>query len=205
LLSVQLDVPERATVPGDGSAQRLFVASHKLKAAFGLRSAPRQQPFVFRVAELKNQAPFPLLAGELAAFRGSSLVARYPLKRVAEGAVFHLTFGIDDALRVKRVVIDELKRDAGLFNTKKRFSYAYRFELGNWGKGSVEVEVWESLPVSEVDDVAVTVTERTTPGYQLGAADGIAKWKVKLGPGEQKNVELAYKVDVPGSYDTGGL
>jgi uncharacterized protein (TIGR02231 family) len=204
-LSVQLEVPERATVLGDGSAQRLFVASHKLKAQFGLRTAPRLQPFVFRVAELKNQAPFPLLPGDLAAFRGSSLVARYGLKRVAEGAVFHLTFGIDDALRVKRVVLEEIKRDAGLFNTKKRFSYGYRFELGNWSKGPVELELWESLPVSEVDDVAVTMGEKTTTGYQLNSADGIAKWKVKLGAGEQKNVELAYKVDVPGSYDIGGL
>jgi uncharacterized protein (TIGR02231 family) len=204
-LSVQLDVPERATVLGDGTAQRLFVAKHKLKATFGLRTAPRLQPFVFRVAELKNQAPFPLLPGELSAFRGTSLIARYPLKRVAEGAVFHLTFGIDDGLRVKRVVLEELKRDAGLFNTKKRFSYGYRFELANYGKAAADVELWESLPVSEVDDVAVTVTEKTTAGYQLNAADGVAKWKVSLKPSEKRNVELAYKVDVPGSYETGGL
>jgi uncharacterized protein (TIGR02231 family) len=203
-LSVQLEVPDRATVPGDASAQRLFVAKHRMKAAFGLRTAPRAQPFVFRVAELKNQAPFPLLAGELSVFRSTGLIARYPLERVAEGAVFHLTFGIDDNLRIKRVVLEELKRDAGLFNTKKRFSYGYRFELANYGKATADVELWESLPVSELDDVAVTVTEKTTPGYAMNASDGIAKWKVKLGPSEKKNVELAYKVDVPSSYDTGG-
>lgn len=205
-LSVQLEVPQRATVSGDGTEQRLFVARHKLKAAFGFRTAPRAQPFVFRVAELTNQAPFPLLPGVLSAFRSTGLIARYSLPRVAEGAVFRLTFGVEDTLRIKRVVVEEVKRDAGLFNTKKRFSYAYRYELANWGKGPIELELWEGLPVSELDDVAVLVTpEKTTAGYKLDAADGIAKWKVKLAEREQKNVELAYKVEVPGSYDLGDL
>src|SRR6185436_11292606 len=47
-LSVQLEVPQRATVPGDDSEQRLFVAKHRLKASFGFRTAPRAQPAVFR-------------------------------------------------------------------------------------------------------------------------------------------------------------
>jgi hypothetical protein len=33
----------------------------------------------------------------------------------------------------------------------------------------------------------------------------VATWKVKLKPAEQRNVELAYRVEVPSSYDTGGL
>lgn len=205
-LSVQLEVPQRSTVPGDGSEQRLFVARHKLKASFAYRTAPRLQPYVFRVAELVNTAPFPLLEGALSAFRSTGLIARYRLERVPEGAVFKLTFGIEDSMRVKRVVLEEVKRDAGLFNTKKRFSYAYRFELQNFGKGPAELELWEGLPVSEVDDVAVVVAnEKTTSGYKLDPNDGIAKWKVKLAQAEQKNVELMYKVEVPNDYDMGGL
>jgi len=60
------------------------------------------------------------------------------------------------------------------------------------------------LPVSELDDVTVSVaTEKTTAGYKLDASDGIAKWRVKLSEREQKNVELTYKVEVPNSYDLG--
>lgn len=205
-LSVQLEVPQRATVAGDGTEQRLFVAKHRLKATFSYRTAPRLQPYVFRVAELVNTAPFPLLDGSVSAFRSTGLIARYHLERVAEGAVFKLTFGVEDTMRVKRVVLEEVKRDAGLFNTRKRFSYAYRFELQNFGKAAAEIELWEGLPVSEVEDVAVVVaTDKTTGGYKLDANDGIAKWKVKLAQAEQKNVELMYKVEVPNSYDMGGL
>lgn len=204
-LSVQLEVPEKAKVPGDGSPVRLFVGKTRMKASFELRAMPRLYPVAFRVAELTNQAPWPLLPGRVDAFRATGLVGRYQLERVAQGAAFTLTFGLEDSVRLKRTTMEELKRDAGLFNDKKRFTYAYRFEVANYGKAPVEVALSESLPVSELDDIVVAVTEKTTAGYALGKDDGIAKWKVPLRPGEKKNVDLAYKVEVPSSYDTGGL
>ncbi|MEW5739708.1 MAG: mucoidy inhibitor MuiA family protein [Myxococcota bacterium] len=204
-LSVQLALPEKAKVPGDGSPVRLFVGKTKMKATFELRAMPRLHPVAFRVAELTNQAPWPLLPGRVDAFRATGLVGRYRLDRVAQGAAFTLTFGLEDSVRVKRVTLEELKRDAGLFNNKKRFTYAYRFEVANYGKAPVEVSLAESVPVSELEDISVAVTEKTTPGYALGKDDGIAKWKVPLRPGERKNVELSFKVEVPSSYETGGL
>lgn len=202
-LSVQLQVPDRGTVLGDGTPVRLFVAKTRLKAAFSLRAVPRLQAYVFRVADVTNQAPFPLLPGLLDAYRATGFIARYPIDRVAEGGALTLTFGAEDTVRLKRVAVEELKRDVGLFNGKKRFSYAYRFELANYGKAAADVEVAEALPVSELDDVTVTVEPKTTAGYKMDPTDGIAKWKVGLKPGEKKNVELVYKVDVPNSYDTG--
>ncbi len=202
-LSVQLTVPDRSSVPGEGTAVRVFVAKTKLKAAFTLRTVPRMRPFVFRVADVVNQAPFPLLPGSLDAYRSTGFVSRYELERVPEGGALTLTFGSEDTARVKHVVVEELKRDVGLFDGKKRFSYSYRFELANYGAAAITVEVADGLPVSELDDVGVAIDPKTTGGYQLDAASGIAKWKVALRPGEKRNLELVYKVDVPNSYETG--
>ena len=69
----------------------------------------------------------------------------------------------------------------------------------------MELEVADHLPVSELDDVKVELESQTTPGYQLDAPDGIATWKLKLAPAEKKKLELAFHVDVPSSYDSGGL
>lgn len=204
-LSVQLQVPEKAKVPGDHAPVRLFVGKSKLKAAFELRAMPKVLPVAFRVAELTNQGGWPLLAGRVDAFRSTGLVGRYELERVPQGGAFTLTFGVEDAVRVKRSVVDELKRDTGLFNGNKRFSYAYTFELANYGKTPTEVTLAEHVPVSEMSDILVAVGEKTTPGYKLDPKDGIAKWKVPLKPGEKKKLELNFRVDVPNSYDTGGL
>ncbi len=204
-LSVQLEVPEPGDVPGDGSPVRLFVSRQKMKAAFALRAIPKLAPFVFRVADLTNQAPFPLLPGSLDAFRANGFIARYPLARVPQGGLFHLTFGVEESVRVKRIVVEEVKRDTGLFGGNRRFRFDYRFDLANYGGRAADVELAEHVPVSELDDVKVEFDAETSKGYQLNAADGIATWKVKLAAAEKKKLELAFHVDVPSAYDSGGL
>jgi uncharacterized protein (TIGR02231 family) len=204
-LSVQLRVPEKSKVPGDNAPVRLFVGKTQMKAKFELRTMPKVMPVAFRVAELTNQAAWPLLAGRVDAFRSTGLVGRYPLERVPQGGAFTLTFGVEEAVRVKRTIMEELKRDTGLFNGNKRFTYAYAFEVANYGKTAIDVTLAEHLPVSEMNDILVAVGEKTTGGYQLDPKDGIAKWKVSLKAGEKKKVDFAFRVDVPQTYDTGGL
>ncbi|WNG50752.1 mucoidy inhibitor MuiA family protein [Archangium minus] len=205
-LSVQLLVPELAQVPGDGSAVRLRVARTKLKSSFVWRTVPKLHPVVFRVARLVNGAPFPLLPGPVDMFRASGFIGRQSLEQVPQGGAFQLTFGIEESLRVERVVVQEIARDEGLFGGRRRFHYAYRFNLGNYRARPETVEVAEHIPVSELDDVKVELdNEKTTGGYALEAMDGIATWKLTLAPSEQRSVDLSFHVDVPSSYDMGGL
>ncbi|MBI3073860.1 MAG: mucoidy inhibitor MuiA family protein [Deltaproteobacteria bacterium] len=205
-LSVQLTVPERADIAGNGTPARLFVARTKMKARFALRSIPKLMPFVFRVADLSNAAPFPLLAGPIDAFRHGALMARYQLPRVPQGGRFHLTFGLEESIRMKRVTVEELRRDEGLFKSNRRFRYVYRFDVASFSKSEAEVELSEHIPVSELDDVKVGIdTEVTTAGYEHRADDGIVTWRLKMGAGEKRSVTLAFIVDVPSSFDSGRL
>jgi uncharacterized protein (TIGR02231 family) len=199
-LSVQLTVPAPAEVPGDGSEVRLRVAHTRLPASFVWRAVPKQYPVVFRVARLTNSAPFPLLQGAVDLFRHTGFIGRQPLERVAQGAPFELTFGIEESLRAERQVVEEVQRAEGLFGGKRRFRYSYRFEVANYRKSPEELEV------AELDDVKVELdTKKTTAGYMLNAVDGSATWKLKLAPAEKRSVDLTFYVDVPSSYDSGGI
>ncbi|MBF5043759.1 mucoidy inhibitor MuiA family protein [Aggregicoccus sp. 17bor-14] len=204
-LSVQLQVPDAADVPGDGTAVRLQVARTRLRATFHFRAVPKLLPAVFRVARLTNAAPFPLLPGSVELFRPSGFLGRQTLERVAQGAPFELTFGQDEGLRVERAVVDEVRRTQGLFGGRYRFRYAYRFTLANHHAGAEDVELAEHLPVSELDDVSVRLEDTTSAGYQLDTGDGIATWRVRLAPGERRTLELAFHVDVPTEYELGDL
>ncbi len=205
-ISVQLEVPGASDVKGDGTSVRLFVARTRMPARFAWRTAPSLSPFVFRVAEVTNTAAFPLLPGSLDAFRRHGFIGRHALERVAQGGAFELTFGLEDSLKVKRIPLEEVKRETGLFNQKQRFRYVYRIEVVNHGRTPEELEIVERIPVSELEDVIVEVEkEKTTSGYELKGPDGLVVWKVKLKPAEERKLELAFHVDVPGSYETGGL
>lgn len=204
-LSVQLTAPEPADVPANGKPVRLLVGSQRLPARFAYRAVPKLMPFVFRVADATNSGAFPLLPGLLDAFGKSGFIARYPIERVPQGAPLHLTFGIDEALRVKRTVVEEIKRDTGLFGSSARFRYDYAFEVANYKGAPEELELSEHIPVSELDDVKVELEPKTSPGFEHRAQDGVLVWKVKLAPSETRKLELAFHVDVPSSYDNGGL
>jgi uncharacterized protein (TIGR02231 family) len=204
-LSVQLEVKEVARVPTDGTGVRLFVGMAKFPAEYSIRIQPKLYPLAFRVADVTNAGAWPLLSGPVEVFRATGLVGRYELDRVAVGAAFTLTLGLEDSIRVKRTVVEEVKKEAGLFNAKQRFSYAYRFELTNYGKQGAELEVADHLPVAEVDDIDVSIAETTTPGYELNKATGVAKWKVALKAQERKTLTFAFRVNIPTSYETQGL
>lgn len=204
-LSVQLAVREPADVPGDGTATNVDVASTRLKAAFAWKVMPSQLPFVLRVADLVNAAPFPLLAGPVSLFRKGSFAGRTELARVAQGARFQLAFGLEENVKVKRLVLEELTKDTGLFSKGRRFKFAYAFEVTSYLGGAATIEVSDHVPVSELDDVQVSLGEKTTPGFTFDKEGGIVTWQAKVGPGEKQRLELHFAVDVPASYDSAGL
>ena len=204
-LSVQLSAPEPSDVPGDGTPSRVFVARTKLPAKFALRTAPKLAPFVFRVADVTNNAPFPLLAGPIDAFRNAGFLGRTSLERVAVGAPFHVTFGIDESVKVKRTVLQEIQRQTGIFGGNQRFSFSYQFEVANYQSSGRKIELAEHVPVSELDDVKVELDPKTTTGFDLQRDDGIVTWTLNLSPGTTRKIDLAFHVDVPSSYDTSGL
>ncbi|WP_223645771.1 mucoidy inhibitor MuiA family protein [Corallococcus sp. EGB] len=204
-LSVQWEAQEATRVPGDGTAVRVRIGRHRLKADFSWRTAPKLLPVVFRVARLNNTTPFPLLAGPVGIFRDTGYLGHQQLERVARGAPFELAFGVEEGLRVKRTVVAEVQRPKGLFGGKQRFRYVYRFELANLRSQPELVELSEHIPVSELDDVQVELEPESTAGYTLAEDDGIATWKVALPSGGKRTVDLAFHVDAPSSYDTGRL
>ncbi len=204
-LSVQLAVPDPADISGDDRPARLFVGKTRMPARFALKAAPKMMPFAFRVADLVNRAPYPLLAGPLDAFRKGGLIARYPIERVAEGQLMHLTFGIEESVRAQRYVVSEAQRDVGLLGSTRRFKFVYKFELANFLDHDQELELSDHVPVSELDDLKIWVDNDTTQGYERRDDDGIVTWHVKLKPGEKRRVDFLFHIDVPSKYDSGQL
>lgn len=199
-LSVQFIAPEPGEVRGDGTPTRVLIARRILPAQVRYRTVPKLLPYVFRVAEVSNIAGYPLLPGPLDAYRRQQFMARYDIERVAAGERFPLSFGLEEGLKVRRQVIEEMEVDRGVLGRARRHRFAYRLEVQSFLGRAEEVELSEHVPVSEIDDVKVALDPRTSGGYELKAADGIVTWRVSLRAGEQRNLELRYAVDVPASY-----
>jgi uncharacterized protein (TIGR02231 family) len=200
-VSVQMTLPEPADVAGDGTPARLLVARTRMNATVRYRTAPKFMPFVFRVAELTNSAPFPLLSGPVDAFRRGHFLGRYGTERIATGDRFTLTFGVEESMKVKRKVVAEVQRVEGLFGGKRHHRYEYKLEVANYLGTAQELELTEQVPVSELDDVQVVIDPRTTAGYGQRRDDGLLTWTLKLAPGQKRDLNLVFRIEAPSSYD----
>jgi len=200
-LATDLLVPGTARIPSDGTAVRVLVARTRHAARLHLRTTPRLAPAAFRIAEVVNDTPFPLLPGRLEIFREATFVGAQDLPdEIPVGARLVVSFGVEDRVRVSRIVLREVERSAGLFGGARHHLFAYRFLLANHLGSPEEIELLDHLPVSELDDVKVVVEPASSPGYRLEPRDGRVTWRVSLRPNQEKTVDLAFRVEVPSAY-----
>jgi uncharacterized protein (TIGR02231 family) len=104
-------------------------------------------------------------------------------------------------VRARRVIVEEVQRAAGLLGGSRHHRFAYRLQLHSLLPRPEAIELRDQLPVSELDDVKVVLDPRTTAGYALEPGDGILRWQVRLAPGQTRNVDLAFRVEAPSSYE----
>lgn len=204
-LSVQLKVQGAVDFAGDGRPTRVSVETLKLPASFRLLAIPKLLPHFFRSAEAQNLARYPLIPGRVDLFSGGGFIGSSRLPLVARGDKIKLAFGIDEQVKVRRVVVEELKKDPSFLGSTRRLTYAYRVELASSAARATEVSVQEQIPVSQIDDVKVLIDPKTTPGFEHAKEDGFLTWKVGLAPKEKKSIELRFAVEVPSKYDSSGL
>lgn len=204
-LSVQLRVPGRSQLPGDGRTQRLKVESLRLAATYGLVTVPKLLPVVLLSAEARNVARYPLLAGPVDLFSPDGYLGTATLEHTAQNDTLRLAFGVADEVKARRVVLTEQQKSPG-FLSNRRLIFGYRIELESFASKPVTVRVQEHVPVSELDDVKVELDEqKTTRPFELLRTDGLVTWPVTLKPGEKRAVELHFVVQIPEKYDAAGL
>jgi uncharacterized protein (TIGR02231 family) len=200
-LSVQMAVPDPAEVPGDGREVRLLVGRTRSQARLRLVATPRLSAQVVRVVELTNAASFPLLPGPLDVYREGDFLCRDELGLTPMGGQLGVAFGIEDRVHVRRRILEETERPVGLFGGARHHRFSYRFEVRSQLPQPVELDLRDQVPVSELADVAVVLDPRTTGGHQLVRRDGHIRWALRLAPGVETRVELAFRVEVPSKYD----
>ena len=95
---------------------------------------------------------------------------------------------------------EQREKATGLVGKTNERHYAHRSYVSNYLPEAANIEIKDQVPVSELDDVKVVVDYNKTKGFNLDKDDGILTWNVHLKPNESKEIDLAYRIDVPGDY-----
>jgi uncharacterized protein (TIGR02231 family) len=200
-----LTLPHRATVPADGRPVWAPVDVVETSGTAKLVVTPKLDERVYQVVALKNPAAYPLLDGRVRSYRAGSYVGDTRLRYRGVGEPLEVSLGVDEEIKVERQTLDEKDRAASLLGSTKHIVRAFRAVVTNRAAASATIEVRDNLPISKIDDVRVELqTARTTGGYKLDADRGFLTWSLTLAPAQRQNVDLAYTIHLPESWQVSG-
>ena len=199
--SFVLRLPRKVTVLSDGRPYWMPVDVLAANAAAKLVTIPKLSPYMFRLLELNNPAPYPLLAGRIHSYRSGSFVGDSSLRYKGLGEPMEISLGVDESFHVTRKPLVEKSESARLLSSTKRLRRAYRIAVTNRTRSAQTIEVRENIPVSKIEDVEVEVhKEQTSPGHTVDDNQGFVTWTSALESGGKQELDLAYTIHLPDDW-----
>ncbi len=199
--SFVLTLPRKVTVHSDGRPYWMPVDVISTRAEAKLVTVPKLSRFVYQVVQLKNPAPYPLLAGRVHSYRKGSFVGDAYLEYKAAGEPMEVSLGVDELLKVERRPLKDSDSKPGAFSSTRKLEQSWWIQVTNTAKRMERVEVRESIPVSKIEDVKVELNkDKTTKGYDLDSHRGFITWSLDIARGGKKNVQLSYTIKLPDDW-----
>jgi uncharacterized protein (TIGR02231 family) len=137
------------------------------------------------------KADHPLLAGPMALIRGSEFAGRTRQDFVAVGDAWRVGFGPNQAVRAQRRVDEE--RKTSKLTGRQTVSREVHVFLSNLSGEAQRFELVERVPVSELDELTITVDEHRPD------RDGFIRLPITLKPRETRRLSLRYRIDTRAS------
>lgn len=191
-------VPGRASVPANGEAKALDLATDRFEPSLVARTVPKRDAKAYLYAKLEVPRGSPLLPGSVALFRDGTFVGNGNLPLLAGGEKHELGFGADDLVRVRHAIAEEKRGETGLISSSKTDERNYKLSVKNMHERAVDVSVLDQLPVSKNEEIKVEMTGRLAPTRRdLENKRGVLAWDMKLEPDEEKVIEFGYRVVWP--------
>jgi uncharacterized protein (TIGR02231 family) len=189
-------VAGKRTVNGDGSPQRIPLATESFSATDSHLTIPKQISEVFRSSKVHYKGNVPLLPGELAAYVDGDFVGTGSLPMVLPGEDFDVAFGTHERLKVERQLVERNEEKAG---RNRRYTFHFRTTVRNFGASAETVTLLDQIPVSEVDRIDVKLL--AAEGHTVDPTDppGTLRWTLTVPAGGTVGVDLSFQITAPES------
>ena len=171
------------------------VSASRAKAQLRLVSTPKLSSYVFQVARFKNPAPHPLPRGQVSLNVNGEFQGKISSEYYGAGASIELTLGVEEGLRISRVLDLGKDQEAGLLERDQRLLRRFKIKVKSSSKKTKRVEITENLPVSEVEEIKVKLNQAmTSSNFNYQAETGFVTWDLKVGALKEKDLTFAYQV-----------
>lgn len=193
-------VPGRVTVLPTGEMKRVALMEESIEPSLLVRTVPKLDAKAYLYAKLVLPKSSALLPGAVSLFRDGTFVGTGKLPLLAPGEEHELGFGADDAIRVKHAIAEDKRGEKGLISSSKTDTRNYKITVKNLHERAMAVTVFDHIPVSQQQDIKVTLTARPQPTKtDVEDKRGVLSWESKLEADQEQIIEFGYQVVWPGA------
>lgn len=197
-------VEHAADVPADNAPHKVPIAVIPLDTTLTHLAIPKLVEHAYLRAAVENTSAYPLMAGPVNLFVDGTFVARTALRTVMPGEKFDLDLGVDDAVTVKRTLVNRFTENTGLVSRKQRITYDVTIAVQNNRANAIHLFVKDQLPVSQHERISVQLLE--PPAREVKREDdGTLTWEFDLAPGAARELPLRISVEHPTELAIDGL
>ncbi|MBI4229981.1 MAG: mucoidy inhibitor MuiA family protein [Planctomycetes bacterium] len=182
------------TVPGDGRARRVAVASLRLPMERRLSAIPSVAPDVYVAAAFRNGFAHPLLPGTATVFSGSDRVGTAEIGFTAPNEPIETFLGVDESVKVTRE-LDRQRSSETALSGRKRLEVAYTLVVENFGGAATTVAIREPTPVSQDERVRVRMARPSVP--PSSEERGVLTWEIPVAPGGRSEITYGFTLEFP--------
>jgi len=201
----EFKLPSRASIPNTSEVKTLFINSYAMGVDLYALSVPKLDKNAYLTAKFEFNGQVPILPGAVLLSRNGSFIGKGYLPTISPGEDFDLGFGVDDAIVVERRETSKKKGDAGFITSTKITEWQYKTKITNNHAFPIDVLIKDNLPVSEHEDILVTMSSNSTKPTQKNIDDqsGILGWHYEMAAGAKQEVDFGYKISWPETFEIG--
>ena len=201
-------IPGPSSVLADGSKSKLLIGTFKTETSLYTEIKPQLSNQAYLVSQSTLLGDAPILPGRINLFRDDAYVGQSHTPLLRPGQKKNLAFGIDDNVSVTRRALKDEKSEEGLIDVDRVLERHFLTEIVNLHKEPVKIVVLQNTPVSQDEDIEVSILKTvTTQSYKkdFDKIKGLMRWNATLAPKEQKDIKLGWRVVWPKDKTLNGL
>ncbi|MDI6740366.1 MAG: mucoidy inhibitor MuiA family protein [Candidatus Edwardsbacteria bacterium] len=193
-------------IPSDGEPHKIPIAFEKLDAEFEHTAVPRLKEHAYLRGRIRNTTDYPFINGDVNIFFGNNFVGTSAIGTVIPSEKFTVSLGVDEGIKVKRQKTKDLVESG----RRVKRTFAWKVSAQNLKKETETITVREQYPVARNDQIKVKLVspefddEKAEFGIK-SLPNGMIEWKLRLAPGEKREMILEYTVEYPANAGVSGL
>ncbi len=206
LTGQEFKVLQKQSLNSGSEPRQVSIFKAEVPAEMVLESVPSISGAVYRRVSAVNSAQQSLLAGKASLHFDGNLIGVSNTTTIGPGGRLELSFGAVSGLNVVSEMVGEAESKDKLKTRVKEsvqgkdgsrvYAFGRRLTLYNQSKKEVSVRILDTVPVSEVSSIKVSVDQKATSKHAL-VRPGILAFKVAAKPEKSHSAVLYYQIALP--------